>query len=144
MRWLAALLMLVWASAQPPAGSALLVSALAIALHGSDHAHAVSLVPDEGHTHVVLSHVEGDSHEHGEAPRHDESKTSFSEADHVFHLTGGDAANATARRVTLDILPPLAIAVAVPFASAPTWILRASRDPSSRIPDQLRAVVLRL
>jgi len=144
-RWLAALLMLACSGAQPAAGSALLVSALTIALlHGSDHAHAVSLIPGEGHAHLVLSHVEGDSHEHGGAPRHDESETSLSEADHVFHLTGGDAENATPRRAAPNPGPPLAISLAAPFARALTWILRPAPDPLSRSSGNLRAVVLRL
>jgi len=141
IRKLAALVMLVSAVTQPAAGSALLASAAVLGLHRSSHAHSVSVVAEEGHLHLVLSHddrARGD-HDHAPSP----SGPSFAEPDHVFHMTGDDAASATSRRVALDPTPPLAIAVVLPSTPALAWSSRPSPETRARSSDLLRSVVLR-
>ena len=142
MRRLAALLTLVCAATQPAAGSALLASALTLGLHGSPHAHSVSIVAEEGHLHLVLSHDEGAHRDRGRALNH--YGPSFAESDHVFHMTGEDAAGVSPRRAALDQTPPLSMVVALPSAPMPTWDGRPSPELRVRSSDLLRTVALRL
>ncbi len=142
MRKLAALFLLASAATQPAAGSVLLASALTLWLHGSSHAHAVSVVAEEGHLHLVLSHDEGAERDHGHAPSH--GGPWFAGDDHVFHVTGDDAEVATPRRAAPDPAPALAMAVALPSAPTPARPSRPSPEPRARSSDLLRTVVLRL
>ena len=145
MRKLAALLMLACAAAQPAPASALHARALTLGLHARHHAHAVSVVSEDGHFHLVLSHAaQRDSGDHRGPARPDDPQASFSESDHVLHLAGDDPVNATARRGDASQPPLLAIAVALPSVPAPLSVFRPSPEPRARGADQLRTVVLRL
>jgi hypothetical protein len=138
----AVLLVLACAGAQPAAGAALLASALTLWFHRAHHPHAVSVVAEDGHLHLVLSHGEGSSRDHGRVPQPDDSRSSFSEGDHVFRF--GDAAGTAPRRAALDPAPPLAMVVATPPAPAARCVLRSPPEPRPRGVDFLRTVVLRL
>jgi hypothetical protein len=145
MEWarkLAALLMLASTATQPAAGSALLASTLTLWFHEEPHAHSVSVVAEEGHLHLVLSHDEGADGDHGGAPKHD--APSCAARDHVFHMTDADAASATPRRVALDPARPIALAALLPSASPPPWASHSSPEPHARSSDLLRTAVLRL
>jgi uncharacterized protein involved in copper resistance len=142
MRALVIPLALACAGTQVAPGSALLARLLALGIHGGDHAHAVALVADQGHLHLVLSHVERGDHAHGGGPHHDHRQTSPSETDHVLHIAGDEAANTTPRRA--DIPPASAVAVAALPSPVPVWVVRPSHEPHARSSDPLRAVVLRL
>lgn len=137
-------LVLACAGTQVAPGAALRASALTLGLHESDHAHSVSLVAEEGHLHLVLSHDERGGQDPGGARHHGDPATSTSERDHVFKLTDDDAANTRPRRASFA--PALAIATAVGVLRAPTplWIVRSSPEPRARSSDFLRTVVLRL
>lgn len=144
IRKLALPLTLVCAGTQLASGSALLASLLTLGLHDSDHAHSVSLVADEGHVHLVLSHEEQGTHHSRNTSHHGDPATTASERDHVFHLTDDDAASTTRHRPGFEPAPLLAAPVAVFPASTPSWLLRASSEPRARSSDLLRTVVLRL
>jgi len=134
-------LALACAGAQVAPGAALLASALA--LHASDHAHSVSVVADEGHVHLVLSHDRRGHRDRASAGHHDERATATSERNHVFHFTDEDAAK-TARRA--GVAPALAAVTAVAVMPGPTplWVLLPSLEPRARSSGSLRTVVLRL
>jgi hypothetical protein len=138
----AVLLMLACAVERPVAGSGLLAAAWTLALHG--HAHSLSVVAEEGHLHLVLAHDETAGHGHGGVPHRDDRTTSFSEGDHVFHLSGDDAASTAPRRAAPDPSPPLAAMAALHFDTAPVWLCRPSPEPRARASDHLKTVVLRL
>ena len=144
MRKLVIPLVLACAGAQVAPGSALLARLLTLGIHRGDHAHAVALVADQGHLHLVLSHGERGGHAHGGAPKHDDRQTSPSETDHVFHVAGDDAANRTPRRADISPASPLAVAVSALPTPVPVWVLRPSPEPHARSSDPLRTVVLRL
>src|SRR5262245_32210279 len=133
-------------------GSAFLAGLLAHEIHGGDHTHAVALVADQGHLHVVLSHDQTSGEGHGDAPRHDDRPTSGagkdhaspsrSEKDHVFHVASADASNTPPRRS--DLRPASAVAVAALPALAPTWFPRVWPEPRAHDAVRLRTIVLRL
>lgn len=144
MRKLVLPLALACAGLQVAPGSALLAGLLALGIHRGDHAHAVAIVADQGHLHLVLSHGETGDHEHARAPQHDHRQTSPSETDHVLHIAGDDATNTTPRRVdTPPASPPAVVLAALPSA-VPAWVVRLSPDAHARSSDPLRTVVLRL
>lgn len=125
--------------------SVLLASALTLGLHASDHAHAISLVAEEGHVHLVFSHDGRGDPDHGVAEHHgDPAATSTSERDHVFHLANDDGANTTSRRAGATTATAAATALAVLPAPALVWVPRRSPEPRARSSDLLRTVVLRL
>jgi len=142
MRKLAVPLALACAGTHGASGSALLASTLT--LHASDHAHSVSLVPDEGHLDLVLSHDERGGHDQRVAWHHGDPAASASERDHVLHLTDDDTANTTPRRAGLAAVPAAATAVAMLPAPTLLWVRHRSPDPRARSSDFLRTVVLRL
>jgi hypothetical protein len=135
----AVLLMLACAAGQLVPG--LLTSALTLALHG--HAHSVSVVAEDGHLHLVLAHDGPGGHEHRGVPDRDDRTTSFSERDHVFELSGDDAASTRPRRAAIDPPPLLAVTLAIHF-DTPLWLLRPSPEPRARSSEHLKTVVLRL
>jgi hypothetical protein len=142
MRKLTVLLALACAGTQIAAGSALLMSTLALGFHASDHRHSVSLVADEGHLHLVLSHDERGGQDPGGAWHHGDPTTSVSKGDHVVHLEDNDGVN-TIRRADLAV-PAAAPAVAMLPALSPRSVPHRSPEPRARSSDLLRTVVLRL
>jgi hypothetical protein len=113
--------------------SALLASALPLALHGQGHSHSASLVFEHGHVDLVLSHSRSDDH-------HQEPS---SDGDHVFHVASADTAGA--HRSCCDVHSPLAVAIDLPFQSRPSAIAFAPvAESHSRSADHLRSVVLLL
>jgi hypothetical protein len=135
-------LVIACAGLQMAPGPALLTSAL-ILWHTTDHAHAVSLVAEEGHVDLVLSHEGRGDRDRAPAEHHGERAASTSGSDHVFHLRV-DATRTAPRPAGVALAPALATAVAILPASAPQWIPIPSLDPRSRSSDSLRTVVLRL
>ncbi len=80
--------------------SALVAGALTLGLHADDHAHTVTLVVDENHVDVVVSHVEpvdDAAHPHGDP------EASGSDDAHVLHLSEDDAALTGPRRDGVSI-----------------------------------------
>jgi hypothetical protein len=153
MNRLVALLILTCAGAHPAGGFPLLASALTLGLHGDQHAHSFSVVAEEGHVDLVLSHLPQEprrgsgrgAHHHASTPHHDDLSNVFSEESHVFHLTGDDAASATPRRSVANAVPLLAIAVTLPSPGPRAAMLfRRSTEPRIRGVDYLRTVVLLL
>lgn len=137
-------LALVCAIAQSAIGLPLVAGALSLGALASDHAHAVALLSDGNHLDLVLSHGDGDAHDHGEAPPGHDHPASFSHSDHVVHITGADATNATPRRAILDPAPVLSIACALPVVAALASVPRSLLEPRGCGTDPLRTVVLRL
>jgi len=135
-------LALAWIGAQSAPGSALLASALTFGLEANGHAHSVSLVADEGHLHLVLSHDRRGGRDQGAA--HDgDLAISTTQGEHVLHLTGDDAASSPSRRA--GVAPaPAARTLAVLTGPAPRWVLRPSTQPRARGSESLRTVFLRL
>jgi hypothetical protein len=144
MKTLAISLALACAAAQVETGPALFAGLLTHGIHRGDHAHAAALVADEGHLHLVLSHVEPAEPDHGGAPPHDHAPGSPDGADHVFHITGDDASNTTPRRADVRPAAAVTVALAAPHAFAPPWAPRTSPAPRAHGADPLRTVVLRL
>jgi hypothetical protein len=145
MRKVTALLMLASVATQPAAGSMLATGALLIVLHGSHHAHAISIVSEDGHRHLVLSHdTAGSFDDNRGAVDTDSPAPSFSESEHIFHFASDDPVNTAARRRDAAPAPVVAIAAAPPFASAPVAGFRFSLEPRASGADHLRTVVLRL
>jgi len=135
-------LALAWIGAQSAPGSALLASALTFGLQANGHAHSVSLVADEGHLHLVLSHDRRGGRDQGAA--HDgDLAISTTQGEHVLHLTGDDSASSPSRRA--GVAPaPAATTLAVLTGPAPRWVLRPSPQPRARGSESLRTVFLRL
>jgi hypothetical protein len=131
-----------------------LAGALTLGFHGDNHpAHSFSVVAEQGHLDLVLSHrpqeprrgSERGAHDHASTPHHDDLPSLFSEENHVFHLTGDDATRATPRRSVADAVPLLAIAAVLPPpAPRAATLLLASPEPRIRGVDYLRTVVLLL
>jgi hypothetical protein len=145
-RALGALLMLACAALQPAVGSAVLASALTLALHGSDHAHSLALVVDEGHLDLVLAHDGGGDHphDHDGAPHSGAPHASPVDDDHVFHVAVDEAAGASSRKLSADPAPLLAAPVARPAPRAALSFYRAPEEPRARGAERIRTVVLRL
>lgn len=148
-------LALTCAAVQVAPVSARLAGALSLGLHATAHSHSASLVVDEGHVDVVLSHEAHEAHEergHGErdprgrtlAVQHRERATSSSETDHVFHLVADDATGTAPRPAGLAPTPAVARADAISSASTPQRVLFRAPGPRSRSSDALRTIVLRL
>jgi hypothetical protein len=142
---LAALLMSASVGGQAVAGLLLFAGTLTLSFHEGSHAHAVSLVSERGHLHLVLSHDEarGSEGSHDAATR-DARLASFSESDHVLHLESDALLEASARRA--DPTPTTAPVPAVPLASSPaaSFVPRRPPKPDAPGPGLLRTVVLRL
>jgi len=141
---MAVVLTVAIAGGELAARSALLAAALPLFFHGTAHWHAVSVVEQDGHVEVVLSHS-GDHGDHDPgAPAHPQDPPpSPSDADHVVHFASDDATGGT--RSSPAALLPLAVATAPP--SEPRAIetaLGPQRERRSRAPDRLRSVVLLL
>jgi hypothetical protein len=136
--------MLAGAGAQAALGSCLAAGMFALGIHANDHAHTVALESDGDHLDGVLSHRARDAHDPGEAARDQGLPASFSEGDHVIHIAAADVARAASRRVVLDAAPALALAGALPIATAPTRAPFRSLALRAAGVDQLRTVVLRL
>jgi hypothetical protein len=143
MRRLPLLLLIACAAAQPAIGSPLVASALGAGIRASDHAHSVELRSDGDHVDIVLSHGERSLHDHL-APCGPEHPADLTEADHVLHVTFGDAASATPRRLLQAHAPALTVAAALPVAAARPAAPVRSANAHARGPDHLRTVVLRL
>jgi hypothetical protein len=144
-RWVRKLvvpLVLAWIGAQSAPGSALLASALTFGLEANGHAHSVSLVADEGHLHLVLSHDPRGGREQG-AEHDGDLAISTAEGEHVLHLTGDDPASSPSRRAGFAPAPA-ATTLAVVTGPAPRWLLRPSPQPRARGSESLRTVFLRL
>ncbi len=138
----AATALLALVSALPTASFALL--ALTLGVIGQDHAHHVSVVTEEGHLHLVLGHDKGVDHHHAGSSHHDERSGSFSENDHVFDLTSGDAVSFAGRRAIFAPIPALALpAVLAPFPIARSHV-RPPPEPRARGADLVKITVLRL
>jgi len=136
-------LVLVCAVLQTAPGPALLASALILG-HGTDHDHAVSLVAEEGHVHLILSHEERADRDRAPAGHHGEPTRSSSRSDHVFHLRDADATSTAPRPAGVLQAPAVVTAVAILPTPAAQWAPLPSLDPRSRSSDLLRTVVLRL
>ena len=142
-RKLAVLLLLACAGVQPVVGSPLVASALTLGIRANDHGHSVVLRSDGDHVDVVLSHGERGDHDH-RAPCNPDHPADLTEADHVVHVTVGDVASATPRRVLLGYAPALAFAAALPVAVARRPAPLRFLDTPARGVDHLRTIVLRL
>jgi hypothetical protein len=136
------LLALACAGAQLGAGSAVVAGVATLGRHGIGHEHSVSILAEDGHLHLVLSHVEPAEHDHEPAAHGDDPHSTCSNADHVFHLDSAD--NATLRRAMFDPAPALAVSVDVLPALAPRQLSVLPPEPRARGVDHLRTVVLRL
>jgi hypothetical protein len=145
MRKVSALSILACVAAQLATGSMPVASALMLVLHGSHHAHAVSLVSEDGHRHVVLSHeMDRSVYDHRGAVDTDGAAAVFSEGEHVFHFASADPADRATRRKGAAPAAVMVIAAASPFASAPASGFRLPPERLVSSADLLRTVVLRL
>lgn len=144
MRRLVVLLALACAGAQSAAGSTLFSSALALGILGSHHAHSISVVAEQGHLHLVLSHADRDAHHPGPVSHHDDLQPVSSESDHVFEIGVDDATRTSPGRALLDPGAPIATIVGAPFVAAQSAVRRSPPEPRARGVDDLRTVVLRL
>jgi hypothetical protein len=138
---LAALLIGLCAVAQSGGGSELLAGAVSLGFHGHHHAHSASIVSEDGHLHLVLSHSE-DGHSGRGAP-HDGRLGELSGSDHVLHLVT-DEPTTTSRRSDLAFAAAIA---ASPAVSAPFFarsVLRSPVDQRARGSGSPRPIVLRL
>lgn len=140
MRKLAVLLML--ACVQPATGAVLIAGARMFGPHESRQRHSVSVVVEEGHLHLVVSHDARAEHDHASVLPAECTRASFSEADHVFHLAGAD--NALSRRAPLQSMPPPALLAVSLHALGPHGVLLRPPGPRARGADHPRTVVLRL
>jgi hypothetical protein len=145
MRKVTALLVLASAAAQPAARSPLLASALMLGLLGSEHAHAVAVVAEDGHFDLVLSHETDRRSDHPrDAGQSDPPSPLLADADHVAHFTSDDPLNATARRKVSPPASVVAIALTLPPMAAPDSVFRQLPELRTSGAAQLRTVVLRL
>ncbi len=134
-KWVA-LLMLALAAPSPAFAAIPIATAIIFELHASEHRHSVSVVGDDSHRHLVLTHDEkSDPGEHGEALSH---------ADHVVELAWDGVASAASRRDAPD--PPAAIGPELAFSAAPAPTSSPRRYAEIPAPpfDPVRTVVLRL
>jgi hypothetical protein len=142
LRKIGALLVLACAGAQPAAGSSLAMRTLMLGLHGREHGHRVAVVAESGHLDLVLSHAGAAPHEHGGASHPAAHHPGDPDADHVFHLTDADDANA--RRASSESVASLAPALTMPYLASTGGTLQLAPQPRARGLEQLRTVVLRL
>jgi hypothetical protein len=112
--------------------------------HATDHAHTVSLVPEEGHVHLVLSHERPGDEDRAPAEHHNATTQSASEGDHVVHIGDLRATSTPPRPSGVPPTPTITTAVAMLSAPAARLPLLPSLDPHSRSSDALRTVILRL
>jgi len=145
MRKVTALLMLASFATQPAVGSMLVTGALMLVLHGSHHAHVVSIKSEDGHLDLVLSHeTDRSTDDHRSAADTERPAPSLSEGEHVFHFASDDPVNTTARRRGAASAPVVVVVATQPFASAPVSGFRHSPQLESSGVSYLRSVVLRL
>jgi hypothetical protein len=138
---LAALLMGLCAAAQSAGGSELLAGAVSLGLHAHDHGHSASIVSEDGHVHLVLSHSEDGNSAKG--TQHERRLGRFSDRDHVLHITAEGPTTTTSRRSDLGFTAVATCpAVSSPFFAKPA--LRSPLDQRARSSAPPRPVVLRL
>ena len=143
-RRLRAALLLACALAHPAFSSALLASAVTLALHGSAHAHSVELVADDGHVDLVLRHVERRPAERCTAPVHAHQHLSHGESDHVLHVASDDATRNPTRKLWADPTPALVAAPPITPTLERRSEYRTPEQPRFRGSEEIRTVVLRL
>jgi hypothetical protein len=122
-----------------------LLASVALAVSGSVHAHSPSLIIEDGHLHLVLSHGTAGHAEHAGGHHPEDRGTSTSEPgrDHVLHLIDGSSAS-SARRAGLDTLPQIATTPGAFAAIRPRHVAHFPPELRARGSSQMRSVVLLL
>jgi hypothetical protein len=139
-RRLACSLALLCGLTQPLLSSHALAGALALV---ASHGHALSILADDGHFDLVLSHATSASDARHAAEQHVHA-ASASESTHVVHLGSGELARDSMRRGAQVDQP--AAGAAQPIAWKPPCILarEPARDRLARARRPLQTIVLRI
>ena len=139
-RRLACSLALLCALMQPLLSSHALAGAFALV---ASHGHALSILADDGHFDLVLSHATSASDARHAAEQHVHA-ASASESTHVVHLGSAEVARDSVRRGAQIDQP--AASAAQPITWKPPCILvhEASPDRLARAPRPLQMIVLRI
>jgi hypothetical protein len=127
-------------AAQPASSSPLLSSALALGLAVHGHAHAVSMIFDDGHLDLVLSHSHADpaaENAEGRGP----AVSDAGHHDHVVHVAAGGSAHPR-RDVPLRATLVGHCETMLPLRPASSW--REDSAPRAPIVGVRSRVVLRL
>lgn len=131
--------MLAFTAPSPAFAAIPIASAIVLGMHESEHGHSVSVVGDDSHRHLVLTHDEkSDPGEHGHPGE------ALSHGDHVVELAWDGVASAASRRSAPDL--PAAIGPSLAFRAVPAPRSAPRRYAEVRAPgfDPVRTVVLRL
>ena len=122
-----------------------LLASVALAVSGSARAHSTSLIIEDGHLHLVLSHGKDGHAEHagGHHPEDRDTSTSEPGDDHVLHLFDGSSSS-SARRAGLDTLPQIAATPGAFATIRPRHVAHFSPEPHARGSSQLGTIVLLL
>ena len=141
MRTIVVVLALACMGSRVAPASALVMGALTFGLHTDDHAHSVTLVMDEHHVDIVVTHPgPGDDASHP----HEETLASESDDTHVFHLIQDDAATTTPRRD--GFTAPHVVTLCEAYAPRAAWAYRrvSPVTPHFHVLHPLKTVVLRV